>query len=192
MTEESPTEASAEVDAAAVAATEPTVNPASRRGAFGWSLALAALWVLGDQLSKHWAVNELVDRDVDLIGSLRFNLHFNRGMAFSRGTGFGPVIGVIALVVVVALLLSLRRSSGRLSAVAVGLVIGGALGNVADRLFRNEGWFRGAVVDFIDLQWFPIFNVADIGINIGAGLLILGALLTGREQKRAAQAEGRQ
>jgi signal peptidase II len=52
-------------------------------------------------------------------------------------------------------------------------VIGGSVGNVVDRLFRNDGWFDGAVVDFIDLQWWPIFNVADIGIVIGGGILLL-------------------
>jgi signal peptidase II len=155
------------------------------------SLVLAAAWLIVDQWSKHWAVNELTDRDVDVVGSLRLNLHYNSGMAFGRGTGLGPVIGVVALFVVVGMVVSLRRSESRVSAAGVGLVIGGALGNVCDRLFRGEGWFRGAVVDFIDLQWFPIFNVADIGIDVGAGLLILGTLLAGRRaSSRASQTIG--
>jgi signal peptidase II len=174
-------------EAEATEADAPAPVEAPTRGGFSlWpSLILAAIWVVGDQLSKHWAVNELTDRDVDLVGSLRFNLHFNSGMAFGRGTSLGPVIGVVAIVVVVALLTSLRRSESRTSAIGVGLVIGGALGNVIDRLFRGQGWFRGSVVDFIDLQWFPIFNVADIGINIGAALLVLGALLAGRQARSA-------
>lgn len=101
-------------------------------------------------------------------------------MAFGQGRGLGPVIGVVAIGVVVALLVSLRRGSSSLGGVGVGLVIGGALGNVVDRLFRGDAWFRGAVVDFIDLQWFPVFNIADIAINVGAGLLILGAIMGAR------------
>ena len=54
-------------------------------------------------------------------------------------------------------------ATSRLADVAVGLIVGGAVGNVIDRLFRGDGWFRGGVVDFIDFQWFPIFNVADMG-----------------------------
>ena len=58
----------------------------------------------------------------------------------------------------------------------MGLVLGGAVGNVLDRLLRGEGWLHGSVVDFIDLQWFPVFNVADMGVTIGGALLVLGAL----------------
>jgi signal peptidase II len=57
---------------------------------------------------------------------------------------------------------------------------------VIDRMFRDEGWFRGAVVDFIDFQWFPVFNIADIAINVGACLLILGTILTSRRERSTA------
>ena len=140
----------------------------------GWApIALAV--VVADQLTKHWAVNELVDRDIDVFWTLRFNLSFNTGMAFSQGENLGPVIGVLALGVVVALLLSLKRQPGRLTDVAVGLIIGGAIGNVIDRLFRQEAWLRGGVVDFIDFQWFPIFNIADMGVTIGGALLVIAS-----------------
>ena len=140
----------------------------------GWApIALAV--VVADQLTKHWAVNELVDRNIDVFWTLRFNLSYNTGMAFSSGESFGPIIGVLALVVVVVLLLSLKRQPGRLTDVAVGLIIGGAIGNVIDRLFRQEAWFRGAVVDFIDFQWFPIFNIADIGVTVGGALLVFAS-----------------
>ena len=56
------------------------------------------------------------------------------------------------------------------------MVMGGAAGNVVDRLFRGSGWFRGAVVDFIDLRWWPVFNVADIGVTVGGLLLVAGSL----------------
>ena len=137
-------------------------------------LAIAAVVLLLDQLTKHWAVNALSDgRVVDVVGSLRWNLAFNRGMAFSQGEGLGPIIGVVALVVVVVLLVSIGQSTSRWYPIAVGLIIGGALGNVSDRLLRGEGWLRGGVVDFIDVQWWPIFNIADIAVTVGGMLLLL-------------------
>ena len=131
--------------------------------------------MLVDQVTKHWALNHLSDGHVDQVfWTLQFNLSFNSGLAFGRAQGWGPVIAVVATIVIVIFVLSLRRADGRLSVVAVGLIVGGAAGNLIDRFFRNEAWLRGKVVDFIDFQWFPSFNVADMCINIGGALLILG------------------
>jgi signal peptidase II len=142
---------------------------------------LALALVVADQVSKHWAVNELTDnRTIDIVWTLQFNLAFNSGMAFSRGQGLGPVIAVVATIVIVWLLVSLRGVGGRLATFGMGCVIGGAAGNLVDRAFRGDAWFRGAVVDFIDFQWFPIFNIADMAINVGAGALILNAILASR------------
>ena len=142
---------------------------------------LAMVVVVVDQWTKHWAVTVLgADREIEVFWTLQFNLAFNSGMAFSRGEGFGPVIAVVATGVIVWLLISLRTESSRLSTVGMGLVIGGAAGNLIDRLFRGEAWLRGAVVDFIDFQWFPIFNIADMAINVGAGVLILNTILVSR------------
>jgi signal peptidase II len=146
----------------------------------GWAPTALAV-VLVDQLTKAWAVDRLSDGDIDIIWTLRFHLSYNTGMAFSRGQSWGPVIGVVAMLVVVGLLLSLRRQPGRLTDIAVGLIVGGAIGNVIDRLFRQDGWLRGGVVDFIDFQWFPIFNVADMGITIGGALLVLASYLGSRD-----------
>jgi signal peptidase II len=142
-------------------------------------LLIAAFVLVLDQLTKHWAVNALADgHTIDVVGSLRFNLAFNKGMAFSQGEGWGPVIGVVALVVIVVLLVSIGETQSRWYPLAVGMIIGGAVGNVADRLFRGDAWLRGGVVDFIDVQWWPIFNVADIGVTVGGALLLLTSLLT--------------
>ena len=144
-------------------------------------LPLATAIVVLDQVTKHWAVNTLSDgHTVDVVWTLRFALGFNSGMAFSKATGLGPLIGVIATVAVVWLLSSLRKAGSQLSAVGMALVAGGAAGNVVDRLFRGPGWFRGSVVDFIDLQWWPVFNVADSAITVGGCLLVLGAVLASR------------
>ncbi|MFK7918325.1 MAG: signal peptidase II [Ilumatobacter sp.] len=154
---------------------------------WGAPVALAVGVVLADQLSKHWALNRLSDnRTIDIIGSLRFNLAFNRGMAFSQGQGLGPLIAILATAVIVWLLVSLRTAGGRVNTLGIGFVIGGAAGNLVDRVFRQEAWLRGAVVDFIDLQWFPIFNIADMAINVGAALLILNAIIGARRSKSLA------
>jgi signal peptidase II len=158
-------------------------------GARGWRvpLAIAGVIVLVDQLTKHWAVNELADgRTIHVVWTLQLNLAFNSGMAFSRASGFGPVIAVVATLVIVWLLASLRGGSSWLGAFGMGCVIGGAAGNLIDRLFRDEAWLRGSVVDFIDFQWFPIFNVADIAINVGAAALILNGILVARRSHGAA------
>ena len=150
-------------------------------------LAIALVVVAVDQLTKHWAVTSLgADREIELFWTLQLNLGFNNGMAFGQAQGFGPVIAVVATLVIVYLLVTLRRESSRMSTIGMGLLIGGAAGNLIDRMFRgDDGFLRGAVVDFIDLQWFPIFNIADMAINIGAGLLILNSILSARAQRRA-------
>jgi len=131
-----------------------------------------------DQITKHWAVSRLNDGHVVyVLGSLQFNLSFNNGMAFSQGTGIGPIIGVLGMIVVVFLLAGMRRSSVS-GAVFVGLVAGGAAGNIVDRLFRGDAWLHGAVVDFIDLQWWPVFNIADAAICIGGALLVFTSFRT--------------
>ena len=137
-----------------------------------------------DQLTKWWALERLSapDGPIDVIWTLRFNLTFNSGMAFSQGRGLGPVIGAIALVVVVVLVVSVGRGASTLGAVAIGMVVGGAAGNLADRLFRSDsGFLQGHVIDFIDVQWWPVFNVADMAVVIGGLLLVLAAWRSGRE-----------
>jgi len=153
------------------------------------TVTVAAVVVLFDQVTKHWALNALDDgRTIDIVGSLRFNLAFNTGMAFAKGQGIGPVIAVVGVIVVAYLLVGLRRNTGP-GAVFVGLVAGGAAGNIIDRLFRGDAWLQGAVVDFVDLQWWPIFNVADAAIVVGAGALVVASLLPERPRVEALPAE---
>lgn len=149
---------------------------------------IAVAIVVADQATKHWALNALGDgRTIDIVGSLRFNLAFNTGMAFAKGQGIGPIIAVVGVIVVAYLLVGLRRDT-KPGAVLVGMVAGGAAGNIVDRLFRGDAWLRGAVVDFIDLQWWPIFNIADAAIVLGAGALVIASLLP---EKPAADLESR-
>lgn len=153
-----------------------------------FSLLIGFVVVVADQLSKHWAVNELSDgREVHVLWTLQWNLAFNTGMAFSRGRGLGPVIGLLAMLIVIVLVVSSAHVNSRLARLSAGLLIGGALGNLVDRMFRGDGWLHGAVVDFIDFQWFPIFNVADMGVTVGAILFGLATLLEGRHADETAR-----
>jgi signal peptidase II len=149
------------------------MNVAALRG----PLLIAAGVVVADQLTKHWALNALDNgRVIDLVGSLRLKLAFNTGMAFSQGEGLGRLVPILAVTVVAALLMAVGRSSSRWFTTGVGLIVGGTLSNVVDRVFRGEGWLDGAVVDFVDVQWWPVFNVADAAIVVGAALLLLTSL----------------
>jgi signal peptidase II len=139
---------------------------------------VAVLVVVVDQITKTAVLRRLGDgHDVHVIWTLRLVLARNSGMAFSRGRGLGPIIGVLALVVIVGLLVSLRRGASRTGAIAVGLVVGGAIGNIADRAFRSggAGFLRGSVIDFLDLRWWPVFNVADMGVVVGGALIVLSS-----------------
>lgn len=142
-----------------------------------WLLPAGVAVVALDQVTKTWAVNALDDgRTIHVAWTLQFALGFNSGMAFSKATGLGPFIGIVATLAIVFILASLRKADSPSSAFGMALVAAGAAGNVIDRLFRGDAWFRGSVVDFIDLQWWPVFNVADSAITVGGVLVILGAL----------------
>jgi signal peptidase II len=130
--------------------------------------------LVADQVTKSWAVSALDDgRIIDLIGSLRFRLVHNTGAAFSQGEGLGPVFAVLVVAVIVVLIRFGARLPDPSARVAVGAVIGGAVGNLADRLVRSgDGVFGGAVVDFVDLQWWPVFNVADMAVVVGGAAIV--------------------
>jgi signal peptidase II len=122
----------------------------------------------------------LQDGPIEVVWTLEFDLTFNTGAAFSRGEGFGPLIGIAAALVAVGLLWSGRTVPNRLGAVAVGIIVGGAAGNLCDRAFRRgDGFLGGAVVDFIDLNWYPVFNVADMAVVGGAVLLLIATARAG-------------
>ncbi|MCP4436842.1 MAG: signal peptidase II [Actinomycetia bacterium] len=137
----------------------------------------AAIVLVADQLSKWWAVSELAPdptKKVEIIGSLQFRYAENTGMAFSQGAGSGRWIGLIVIVIVIALVVFASKVRSKVQVVLLGVVIGGALGNLIDRAFRaEEGWLSGAVVDFIDLQWWPVFNIADMAVVLGGILLVI-------------------
>ncbi len=157
-----------------------------RRGLF-LAAGVASAILLLDQVSKAWAETALADGGArHVTWTLRFLLHHNSGMAFSQGLGKGPIIAAVALVVVGFLAWSLRQPRSPLYVVCVGLVMGGALGNVIDRLARAEdGFLSGRVIDFIDFQWWPVFNVADMGVVVGAACLMYESWRHGRRDRAA-------
>lgn len=135
-----------------------------------------------DQLTKHWALATLEGepRIVIIDGFLELTFTRNSGSAFSLFQGNGPILAIIALGVVGLIVFVLRDASHRLEALALGLVLGGALGNLTDRVFRGDALLDGAVIDWIDLWWIPTFNVADAAITIGVAVLLLAAFVTRR------------
>lgn len=145
-----------------------------------WCLALGVVVV--DQLTKAWAVTALADSQrIDLLGSwLGFVLVRNPGAAFSFATGQTWIFTAVALVVIVIVLRVSRRLGSMWWATTLGLVLGGAVGNLIDRLAREPGLFRGHVVDFIDYGGMFVGNVADIAI-VGAAAAIMALSAAGLE-----------
>jgi signal peptidase II len=123
-----------------------------------------------DQLAKWWALEVLADGPIHVGWTLYLRLTFNSGASFSLGPGLTPFLKAAAVALLVVLITMTRSVRTAPSAVAMGLLIGGALGNLTDRLVRDHG---GAVVDFVDFGWWPVFNVADAALVCGAILLVL-------------------
>jgi len=142
------------------------------------AVTIATIVVVIDQVTKAWAQRALADGPVVVIdGVLNFHLFYNTGASFSLFAEGGAIIGLVVIGVVVMIFLALRDAGRRLDAIALGLILGGAVGNFLDRLLRGTGFLNGAVVDFIQVPFFATFNVADIAINVGVALLLIGVFL---------------
>jgi signal peptidase II len=143
-----------------------------------------------DQATKLLVVAQVEGQEpVRLLGGqLIVQVTRNPGAAFSFATGFTPVFTVVAVIVIAVILWTARRLRSSGWAVALGLLLGGAAGNLVDRLFRSPGPGRGAVVDFLDFQVWPSFNVADSAIVVGGLLAVLLSLrghdVDGRRHER--------
>ncbi|GAA2037313.1 signal peptidase II [Pseudokineococcus marinus] len=135
---------------------------------------VALVWGL-DQLTKALAVSRLTEGEpVELVpGVLDLYLLYNPGAAFSLATGLTWVLTLVAVGVVVAVALMARRLGSRAWAYALGLLLGGALGNLTDRLLREPGFGTGHVVDFLRLPRWPVFNLADSAIVVAAVLVVV-------------------
>lgn len=153
----------------------------SRRRVWPVFAAVALAAYLIDLTTKQLALTHLQEADgsrprVDLVGDLLgLQLAFNPGAAFSLGEDFTVVISCVAIVATVVVLVVSARLRSPLWAVALGILLAGITGNLTDRLFRDPAPFHGHVVDMIELPNFPIFNVADMCINIAAVLIVVQA-----------------
>jgi signal peptidase II len=137
--------------------------------------AVAVVVVALDLLTKHLVVAELEGRDpIRLLGgALLLNVSRNSGAAFSFAEGATVVFTAVAVAVIVVIVRTARRLGSSSWALSLGLLLGGAAGNLVDRLFRAPGVGRGAVVDFIDFRVWPVFNLADSAIVVGGALAVL-------------------
>ncbi|ARU52878.1 signal peptidase II [Cellulosimicrobium cellulans] len=167
--------AEAGTETGAVPGTEAgTAAQGPRRVLVVWTVVLAVLVLALDQLTKWWAESSLTlgDDTIPLLGSLLgLRLIYNPGAALSIATGMTWLLTIVVVAVVVVIVRMVSRIGSRAWAVALGLLLGGALGNLVDRFFREPGFARGHVVDFIAYaNWF-VGNVADIAI-VGAAVMI--------------------
>ena len=163
-------------------------SPVSRP--LGIAIPVAIAVVIADQITKQWALSALErgpcstpGNCIDLFAGIKFHLVFNTGAAFTRGSGFGPVLAVLAFFMGGFLLYLATRREDRLGIALFGTVAGGAAGNLVDRVFRaDDGLFSGAVVDFIDVGWWPVFNIADMAIVIGVISIIVLTMFEGEPE----------
>jgi signal peptidase II len=139
------------------------------------AFVVAAVALVVDQATKVLAVRELTDRaPVEVIGTLlQLRLLRNPGAAFSAGSSLTPLISVIAVIAVVVIVVLARRVGHRGWALGLGLLLAGVTGNLVDRMLRAPGPFRGHVVDFFELPNWPVFNVADICIDVAGAIFVL-------------------
>lgn len=163
-------------DETSPAATPP---PSGSRVLVVWTGVLAAFVLAADQLTKWWAESALsVDgAPIPLVGELlQLRLIYNPGAALSIASGYTWILTIVVVVVVVFIVRAIGRLGSRGWAVALGLLLGGAVGNLVDRLAREPGFARGHVVDFIDYAGFFVGNVADIAVVSAAVLIALLSL----------------
>lgn len=152
----------------------------SRATVLGIIAAIAVVLAVVDQVTKNWAeanLEELVPQP--FLGEvLQLTLLYNTGAAWGMGSEITPVVTCLQLAIAVGVVIfAIRAVRSPWYAIALGLVLGGALGNVHDRLLRDPSPFHGAVVDFLELPNWPVFNIADMAVVGGAILIVLLGLL---------------
>jgi len=143
--------------------------------------ALAVVILIVDQLTKNWAVANLPELDPQpFLGEvLQLTLLYNSGAAWGMGAEITPVVTCLQIAIVIGVIVfAIRSVRSPWYALALGLIMGGALGNIHDRLLRAPSPFHGAVVDFLELPHWPVFNIADMGV-VGGALLVVALGLFG-------------
>ncbi|MDP9329647.1 MAG: signal peptidase II [Actinomycetota bacterium] len=155
-----------------------------KRRAATFLFLAAGLAYVADRATKIWAEHTLPGRPLDVIPKvLTFRYTTNSGGAFSFGQSAPWIFATATIVVAVAIVATAFRHDRALTSASLGLVLGGALGNLTDRLVRGGELFSGRVVDFIDLHWWPVFNLADAAIVVGAIVLAISSMPRSRPQE---------
>lgn len=168
---------------------QPVRQPAHPRRRIGVLVGVALVVLALDVVTKIIVVKQLSypNPPIRLLGGfLKLTEFRNSGAAFSLGTSLTVLYSLIAITVIVVILRTSRHIRSRPWAVTLGLLLGGATGNLMDRIFRSPGWFRGQVVDWIQLPHWPTFNLADSAIVCGG---ILAVLLSARGMRLDGQRE---
>jgi signal peptidase II len=128
------------------------------------------IWLI-DFATKAWAVQSLSSQPRKVIGTLlQFTLVYNSGAAFSFATGFTIIFSLLALAVVIATVYFAPKITSRGWQLTIGLLLGGVLGNLTDRIFREPSFLSGYVIDWIQIPHWPVFNLADSAICIAAAI----------------------
>ncbi len=159
--------------------------PWGGRAGVALAVVVATVGVVLDLVTKRLSAIHFVDRPIEIIpGVLTFTYGENPGAAFSMFQDGGTLLGVAALVAVGVILWSVRQPRPTLEVVGLGLIMGGAVGNLVDRIARGEGLLDGHVIDWIQFPNFPVFNLADSGITVGVVLMIIAAWQASRQAER--------
>ena len=134
------------------------------------------IWLI-DFATKSWALTSLSSQPRKIIGSLlQFTLVKNSGAAFSFATGFTILFSLLAVAVVAAATFYAPRITSQGWTITIGLLLGGVLGNLTDRIFRSPGFLSGHVIDWIQLPHWPVFNIADSAICVAAFIAFILSL----------------
>ncbi|HEX5696052.1 MAG TPA: signal peptidase II [Acidimicrobiia bacterium] len=139
-------------------------------------LGIATAIVVADLLTKRYAALNFDGNPVEIIpGFFGFTFVENPGGAFGMFQNGGVIIGIAAVIITLVVLVALASERPMAETVALGLVIGGAVGNLVDRFARGDGIIDGAVIDWVELWWIPTFNIADSSVTVAVALLLIHA-----------------
>lgn len=139
-------------------------------------LGVAAAVVTADLLTKRYAALEFAGNPVEIIpGFFGFTYVENPGGAFGMFQDGGVIIGIAAVVIAVVVVVAIASERPRLETIALGLVFGGAVGNLVDRFARGDSIIDGTVIDWIELSVIPTFNIADASVTVAVSLLLIHA-----------------
>ena len=139
-------------------------------------LGIATAVVVVDLLTKRYAALNFDGNPVEVIpGFFGFTFVENPGGAFGMFQNGGVVIGIAAVIITLMVLVALAAERPMAETVALGLVVGGAVGNLVDRFARGDGIIDGPVIDWVELWWIPTFNIADTSVTVAVALLLIHA-----------------